>query len=100
MSAGAVHATGNRSDNEVRIHEYAQEGTFCWISAGSAFGIEVTVGAALRGAAAIMDAEKMHILLTWLKSILVQSLYTHKLHSWCLSASLAHLLGNLENLKK
>ena len=45
-------------------------------------GIEVTVGAALRGAAAITDAEKMHILLTWLKSIVVQNLHTHKLHSW------------------
>lgn len=45
-------------------------------------GTEVTVGAALCGAAAIRDAEMMHSLLTWLKSIVVQNLYTHKLHSW------------------
>jgi len=50
----------------------------------------VTVGAALCGAATIRDAEKMHSLLTWLKSIVVQYLYTNKLHSeWVLGVARA-----------
>lgn len=42
--------------------------------------MEATVGAAWSGEAAIRDAEVMHSLFKWLKSIVVQDLYTCKLH--------------------
>ena len=46
--------------------------------------MEVTVGAAWRGEAAISRTEEVHSLFKWLISIVVQDLYCGQLHSWCL----------------